>query len=62
MSYFYGAKAGGFAKDKKGEWHPFGMTKQVIDAGYAGPAKKLADAVFNCIEDMLPRPKVCEIG
>jgi DNA-directed RNA polymerase, mitochondrial len=33
------------------------MTKQVIDAGYAGPAKKLADAIFNCIEDMLPRPK-----
>jgi DNA-directed RNA polymerase len=57
MSYFYGAKAGGFAKDKKGEWHTFGITKQVIDAGYTGPAKKLADAIFNCIEDMLPRPK-----
>ena len=57
MSYFYGARAGGFAKDKKGEWQPFGMTEQVIDAGYTGPAKKLAEAIFNCIEKMLPRPK-----
>ncbi len=57
MTYFYGAVAGGFAKDKKGKWHPFGMTKQVIDAGYKGDAKKLAHAIFNCIEDMLQRPK-----
>ncbi len=57
MTYFYGAVAGGFAKDKKDKWHPFGMTKQVIDAGYKGPAKKLADAIFSCIEKMLRRPK-----
>ena len=49
---FYGAKAGGFA-----EGQPFGMTKQVLETGYIGSAKKLADAIFKCIEDMLPRPK-----
>src|SRR5208282_925046 len=31
MSYFYGSRAGGSAKDKKGKWHAYGMTKQVID-------------------------------
>ena len=33
MSYFYGARAGGFQKDKRGKWKPYGMTKQVIDTG-----------------------------
>ena len=33
MSYFYGARAGGFQKDRAGRWKPYGMTKQVIDAG-----------------------------
>jgi hypothetical protein len=29
MSYFYGARAGGFQKDRAGRWKPYGMTKQV---------------------------------
>ena len=58
MSYFYGARAGGFQKDRAGRWKPYGMTKQVIDAGSPTKhAKQLARAIYNCIEDMLPRPK-----
>ena len=58
MSYFYGARAGGFQKDRAGRWKPYGMTKQVIDAGsLTKHAKQLACAIYNCIEDMLPRPK-----
>ena len=30
MSYFYGSRAGGFVKDKRGRWQPYGMTKQII--------------------------------
>jgi DNA-directed RNA polymerase len=53
MSYFYGARAGGFNKGKA-----YGMTKQVIDAGApTRHAKKLAHAIYACIEDMLRRPK-----
>jgi DNA-directed RNA polymerase len=47
MSYFYGARPGGFNKDGKA----FGMTEQV------GGNKKLAHAIYANIEDMLPRPK-----
>jgi DNA-directed RNA polymerase len=58
MSYFYGARAGGFQKDKRGNWKPYGMTKQVIDAGAPTKhAKELAHAIYDCIEDMLRRPK-----
>ena len=58
MTYFYGARAGGFQKDKRGNWNPYGMTKQVIDAGSpTNHAKQLAHAIHKCIEDMLPRPK-----
>jgi DNA-directed RNA polymerase, mitochondrial len=58
MSYFYGARAGGFQKDRAGRWKPYGMTKQVIDAGSpTNHAKQLADAIYECVEDMLPRPK-----
>ena len=58
MSYFYGARAGGFQKDGAGRWKPYGMTKQVIDAGSpTNHAKQLADAIYKCVEDMLRRPK-----
>jgi DNA-directed RNA polymerase len=58
MSYFYGARAGGFTKTKAGKWQPFGMTKQLIDAGVSrGHAKELARAIYTSIEDMLRRPK-----
>ena len=58
MTYFYGARAGGFEKDKRGNWNPYGMTKQVIDAGSpTNHAKQLAHAIYKCIEDMLARPK-----
>src|SRR5262249_55655162 len=58
MSYFYGARAGGFQKNKRGEWKPYGMTKQLIDAGCpTHHAKKLAHAIYAAIEDMLRRPK-----
>jgi DNA-directed RNA polymerase, mitochondrial len=58
MSYFYGARAGGFQKEHSGHWKPYGMTKQVIDAGVSPDhAKQLAHAIYGCIEDMLPRPK-----
>jgi DNA-directed RNA polymerase len=53
MSYFYGARPGGFNKDGEA----FGMTKQVIAAGVIRGAKKLARAIYANIEDMLPRPK-----
>jgi hypothetical protein len=58
MSYFFGARAGGFQKDRAGRWKPYGMTKQVIDAGSpANHAKQLADAIYKYVEDMLPRRK-----
>ena len=63
MSYFYGARAGGFQKDKRGKWKPYGMTKQVIDAGAPTKhARQLADAIYQCIEDILPRPKAVRDG
>jgi DNA-directed RNA polymerase, mitochondrial len=53
MSYFYGARAGGFQKGK-----PYGMVKQVIDAGCPTKyAKQSADGIYAAIESMLPRPK-----
>jgi DNA-directed RNA polymerase, mitochondrial len=58
MSYFYGARAGGFQKDCAGRWKPYGMTKQVIDAGSpTNHAKQLAATIYKCVEDMLRRPK-----
>jgi DNA-directed RNA polymerase, mitochondrial len=58
MSYFYGARPGGFQKSKRGKWKPYGMTKQVIDAGFpANKAKKLAHLIYNAVEDTLSRPK-----
>ena len=58
MSYFYGARAGGFQKDCAGRWKPYGMTKQVVDAGSpTNRAKQLADTIYKCVEDMLRRPK-----
>jgi DNA-directed RNA polymerase len=53
MSYFYGVRAGGF-----NDGEPYGMTKQVIDAGCPRYlARQLAHAIYAAIEDMLPRPK-----
>jgi DNA-directed RNA polymerase len=58
MSYFYGARAGGFQKDWAGRWKPYGMTRQVIDAGSpTNHAQQLAATIYKCVEDMLPRPK-----
>jgi hypothetical protein len=56
MTYFYGAIPGGWAEDKKRKWHPYGMTKQVIDAGGSPKeAKELAHAIFKAIEHMVPK-------
>ena len=62
MSYFYGSRAGGFTKDKKGRWHPYGMTEQVIEVlkergKPTKGAKELAHAIYNEIEGMVPRAK-----
>ena len=69
MSYFYGSKPGGFSKDKRGRWHAYGMTKQIIDhvlkerkekrltANEERGAKKLAHTIFKVIEDMVPRAR-----
>jgi DNA-directed RNA polymerase, mitochondrial len=59
MSYFHGARAGGWAKDKRGKWHSFGMTKQVVvvlkdrEKSSEG-ARELAEAIYEVIEDMVP--------
>ena len=60
MSYFYGARAGGWAKDKRGNWHPFGMTKQIVavlkDRGQSPKgAQMLAQAMYDVIEGMVPK-------
>jgi DNA-directed RNA polymerase len=62
MSYFYGSRPGGFAKSKDGRWHSFGMTKQIIAAlkkknRSTKGAKQLAHAIYDVIEDMVPRAK-----
>ena len=62
MSYFYGSRAGGFTKDKKGRWHPYGMTKQIIEVlkergKSTKGAKELAHAIYREIEGMVPRAK-----
>jgi DNA-directed RNA polymerase, mitochondrial len=66
MSYFYGSRAGGFARpqkgDWKGRWRPYGMTKQIIQVleerkQPTSGAKKLAHVIYDNIEDMVPRAK-----
>ena len=60
MSYFYGARAGGFSKAKNGDWRPYGMTKQIIDVlkerGHSTKgAKQLARAIYKVIEGTVPK-------
>jgi DNA-directed RNA polymerase len=61
MTFFYGSRPGGFAKDKRGKWHPYGMTKQIIDAIKAAGkkntrnAKTLAHAAYAAIRVRFPR-------
>ena len=68
MSYFYGARAGGFSRQTKGAWkgpwRPFGMTRQIIDLlkkkrpdQPRTGARKLAQAIYKAIEDMVSRAK-----
>jgi DNA-directed RNA polymerase, mitochondrial len=63
MSYFYGSEPGGFAKSQDGRWHPFGMTKQIIEVlkerrkNSTEGAKELAHAIYDAIGDMVPRAK-----
>ena len=63
MSYFYGSRAGGFTKDKKGRWQSYGMTKQIIAVlkerkrNSTKGAKELAHAIHSAIEGMVPRAK-----
>jgi DNA-directed RNA polymerase len=62
MSYFYGSRPGGFAKNKKRDWRPYGMTRQVIDvlkerSKPTTGAKELAHAIYTVIEDMVPKAK-----
>jgi Autographiviridae RNA polymerase len=62
MSYFYGSRPGGFGKDRRGRWRPYGMTKQIIDVleerkKSTKGAKQLAHAIYEVIEDMVPRAK-----
>jgi DNA-directed RNA polymerase, mitochondrial len=57
MTFFYGSRPGGFAKDPRGKWHPYGMTKQIIDAtGKKNiAAKSLAHATHGAIRRRFPR-------
>jgi DNA-directed RNA polymerase, mitochondrial len=57
MTFFYGSRPGGFAKDPRGKWHPYGMTKQIIDkTGKKIPAaKSLARAIHATIRKRFPR-------
>ena len=62
MSYFYGSRPGGFAENNKGDWRPYGMTKQVIDVlkerdKPTTGAKELAYAIYAVIEDIVPKAK-----
>jgi DNA-directed RNA polymerase len=67
VSYFYGAGAGGFVRNKRngkpyGRTRAVGMTGQIINylKKKKKPTKgavKLAHAVYGAIEDMLPRAK-----
>jgi DNA-directed RNA polymerase len=52
MSYFYGARPGGWVNGK-----PIGMVKQLVDEGVTANVKELAYAIYHAIEDMLPRPR-----
>jgi DNA-directed RNA polymerase len=59
MTYFYGARPGGYAQDKRKNWHPYGMTKQVHEIleerGQSTKlAKALAHAINNAVEDTVP--------
>jgi hypothetical protein len=54
--YAVTASCGGFAKDKRGKWRPYGMTKQIIDkTGDTKNAKSLAHATYAAIRKTLPR-------
>jgi DNA-directed RNA polymerase len=62
MSYFYGSRPGGFAKNKRGRWQSYGMTKQIIDVlkdrgKPSEGAKELAHTINRVIEDMVPPAK-----
>jgi DNA-directed RNA polymerase len=63
MSFFYGSRKGGYAKNKSGRFRPYGMTKQIAEVlderGTSSPngAKMLAHEIHNCIEDMVPKAK-----
>jgi DNA-directed RNA polymerase, mitochondrial len=62
MSYFYGARAGGWKQEIRGNKpvgkpKPIGMVKQLIDEGVTFHTKELAYAIYRAIEDMLPRPR-----
>jgi DNA-directed RNA polymerase len=63
MSYFYGSRKGGFARNKAGRFRPYGMTKQVADVleerGVKNPkaAKLIAHKINDSIEGMVPRAK-----
>ena len=58
MSYFYGARAGGLPEGQERQvepiWHDKAGDRRGLPTKHA---KKLAHAIYNCIEDMLPRPK-----
>jgi len=57
MTYFYGARPGGFTRAKDGSRYPYGMTKQIIDAlGPVYGAVELAKAAYNVIEDKKALP------
>jgi DNA-directed RNA polymerase len=56
MTFFYGSRPGGFAKDERGKWRPYGMTKQIIDAtGNTRNAKAQAHAAYAAIRNRFRR-------
>jgi len=60
MTFFYGSRPGGFAKDKRGKWHPYGMTEQVVnalkkDGVPTRGAKGLANKAYTVIRNRFPR-------
>src|SRR3974377_650771 len=55
MTFFYGSRPGGFAKDKRGKWHPYGMTAQIVDATGKdkAAAKAFAHAIYDAIRELV---------
>jgi hypothetical protein len=62
MTYGYGSRQGGWQKTKGGGYRPKGMTEQIVEVlkdrdQSPKDAHKLAKAVYNVIEELMPAAK-----